>query len=102
LSSSSEGKNIINPHFDHLLGILLEQTAHEDENTRNLVSECLGKLTSINPESVVVALKKRTEDKDQHTRSCVALALKFTISEKPVPVDKILADNVGSFFEIVE
>jgi cullin-associated NEDD8-dissociated protein 1 len=101
LSGTKEGKDILTPHFEQLMGLLFEHTSHEEEGTRNVVSECLGKLALINPEPVVLALKERTKDKSALTRACVTSAVKFTIFEKPLPVDKVLSKNITSFLDLL-
>jgi len=103
LSGTKEGKDILTPHFEQLLGLLFEHTSHEEEGTRNVVSECLGKLALVNPEPVILALRERTKDANPLTRACVTAAIKFTIFEKALPVDKVLAkkENITAFLDLL-
>jgi len=101
LSGTKEGKDILTPHFELLLGLLFEHTSHDEEGTRNVVSECLGKLALINPEPVVLALKERTKNPNALTRACVTAAIKFTIFEKTLPVDKVLTKNITTFLDLL-
>ena len=40
-----------------MLKLLFEHADHTEEGTRNIVSECLGKMALIQPETVVAQLK---------------------------------------------
>jgi len=101
LSDSKEGKDNLAKHFDSLLSLLFQNTAQEEEGTRNVVSECLGKLALINPETVVTQLRERTADSNHYTRACVTTAIKFTIFEKSLPVDKVLKEHIGAFLDLL-
>jgi len=101
LSDSKEGKENLAGHFDSLLSLLFQNTAQEEEGTRNVVSECLGKLALINPETVVTQLRERTTDSNHYTRACVTTAIKFTIFEKSLPVDKVLKEHISAFLDLL-
>jgi len=53
----------------------------------------------INPEPVILALKKRTGDESPLTRACVVAAIKSTVIDKPLPVDRILSDHIRGFLD---
>lgn len=101
LSDTKEGKENLSAHFSSLLSLLFQNTAQEEEGTRNVVSECLGKLALINPETVVTQLRERAADPNLHTRACVTTAIKFTIFEKSLPVDKVLKEHIGAFLDLL-
>jgi cullin-associated NEDD8-dissociated protein 1 len=101
LSDTKEGKENLSAHFDSLLSLLFQNTAQEEEGTRNVVSECLGKLALINPETVVTQLRERTTDSNLYTRACITTAVKFTIFEKSLPVDKVLKEHIGAFLDLL-
>lgn len=101
LSETKEGKENLAGHFDSLLSLLFQNTAQEEEGTRNVVSECLGKLALINPETVVTQLHERATDSNLYTRACVTTAIKFTIFEKSLPVDKVLKEHIGAFLDLL-
>eukprot|EP01127_Copromyxa_protea_P015661 TRINITY_DN4544_c0_g1_i1.p1 TRINITY_DN4544_c0_g1~~TRINITY_DN4544_c0_g1_i1.p1 ORF type:complete len:1238 (+),score=400.75 TRINITY_DN4544_c0_g1_i1:38-3751(+) len=100
LSESKEGKENLTGHFESLLTLLFQNTAQEEEGTRNVVSECLGKLALINP-NVVPQLRERVADSNLYTRACVTTAIKFTIFEKSLPVDKVLKEHIGAFLDLL-
>lgn len=56
-----------------------------EEGTRNVVSECLGKLTLIDPKNLLNNLKQHLDHPSALTRSTVVTAIKFTISDQVSP-----------------
>ena len=53
-----------------------------EEGTRNVVSECLGKLTLMDPQDLLSKLKQSLTSQSALTRSTVVTAIKFTISDQ--------------------
>ena len=53
-----------------------------EEGTRNVVAECLGKLTLIDPAQLLPKLKSYLTSNSALTRSTVVTAVKFTISDQ--------------------
>ena len=53
-----------------------------EEGTRNVVSECLGKLTLMDPRTLLSGLKQHLKSQSALTRSTVVTAIKFTISDQ--------------------
>lgn len=53
-----------------------------EEGTRNVVSECIGKLTLIDPANLLSNLKQHLNSSSALTRSTVVTAIKFTISDQ--------------------
>lgn len=101
LSGSKEGKDNLTKHFDEVLKLLFEHADHTEEGTRNIVSECLGKLALIQPETVVLQLKERTKSPTPKVRATILTALKYTIFEKSLPVDKVLKEHIAAFLELI-
>jgi len=101
-SGSQEGVKSLMKFFDNFLGILFENTQSEEEGTRNVVSECLGKLALVNPEKVIPALKERVKSSSNFTRGTAITSIKFTISEQPQIVDEVLKKEMGSFLELLK
>jgi len=88
--------------FNELLGILFQHTASEEEGNRNVISECLGKLALINPETVFNALLERVANESPATRACIVTAIKFSIHERAVNVDGVLIDKIQPFLELLK
>jgi len=64
-----------------------------EEGTRNVVSECLGKLTLMDPHTLLISLKQHLTSPAKLTRSTVVTAIKFTISDQ-VSVDYMISEQV--------
>jgi cullin-associated NEDD8-dissociated protein 1 len=101
LSGSKEGKENLTKHFDEILKLLFEHADHAEEGTRSVVSECLGKLALIQPDVVVLQLKERTKSPSSKVRACVVTALKYTIFEKSLPIDKVLKEHIQAFLDLI-
>lgn len=68
-----------------------------EEGTRNVVAECLGRLTLANPEKFLPRLKEALTSNSNLLRTTVVTAVKFTIVDQPQPIDPLLKANIGDF-----
>ena len=77
----------------------------QEEGTRNVVSECLGKLSLHNPTELLKRLlhylKNDFRDKPL-ARSTIVAAVKFTISDQPQQVDNVLKQCIGEFLSTLQ
>jgi len=102
LSSSSKGKTKLSRFIDKLLSLLFGHTGTEEEGTRNVVSECLGKLALIEPSKVIPELAVRTAQTNTPvTKACVTTALKSALSDKNPAVDSLLSKHIASFLSLL-
>jgi len=76
---------------------LYENSTSNDEGTRQVVSECLGKLALNYPNELFVTFQEQIKSTSAFTRGVVLGGLKYAIVEKPNDVDKILQPLVDSF-----
>jgi hypothetical protein len=102
-SRSEKGVENLAKFFDHFAKLLFSHTASNEEGTRNMVSECLGKLALVNPAVVLPQLvAERGAGKPAHTRATVVSALKFAILERANPkVDDVLSAHMGEFLDLL-
>jgi len=70
-----------------------------EEGTRNVVAECLGRLTLANPAIFLPRLKKALSSDSNLLRTTVVTAVKFTIVDQPQPIDPLLKENIGDFLK---
>lgn len=64
--------------------MLMSHCECAEEGTRNVVAECLGKLTLINSAELLPKLKSYLASPSALTRSTVVTAVKFTISDQVI------------------
>jgi len=81
-----------------VLPLLYDNAASDDEGTRQVVSECFGKLALNNPTEIVATFSEHINSKSAHTRSTVLGGIKYAIIEKPHEVDKVLQPIIGVVF----
>ncbi|KAI4375458.1 hypothetical protein MLD38_013325 [Melastoma candidum] len=74
---------------DKILKLLFNHCESEEEGVRNVVAECLGKLSLIEPMKLVPALKVWTTSAAGFTRSTVVTAVKYSMMERPGKIDEI-------------
>lgn len=82
LSSSSAAILSLQPYVRSIWSMLFHHCECSEEGTRNLVAECLGKLTLIDPPTLLPNLQSYLGSKSALARSTVVTAVKFTISDQ--------------------
>jgi len=101
-SSSSTGIEALQAYQKDILPILFEECENEEEGTRNVVAECLGKLTVVNPKELVPTLSQRIASPSAKTRSTVVTALKFTVVERTQLIDQLLLPEMPKYLELLK
>lgn len=101
-SATSEGAAALKQQQKDLLPLLFQNCENEEEGTRNVVAECLGKLAVLSPEELVPSLVEKVQSPSAFTRSTVVTALKFAIVEKSTPVDQLLKPQISKFLELLK
>uniref|UniRef100_A0A671W6A5 Cullin-associated and neddylation-dissociated 1 n=1 Tax=Sparus aurata TaxID=8175 RepID=A0A671W6A5_SPAAU len=99
---SSASVSGLKPYVELVWSLLLKHCECQEEGTRNVVAECLGKLTLIDPETLLPRLKGYLESGSSYARSSVVTAVKFTISDQPQPIDPLLKNCIGDFLKTLE
>lgn len=92
----------LSPHLESIWALLVQNCQSPEEGTRNLVAECLGKLTLVNPEQLLPRLKQQLKAGSALARSTVVTAIKFTIVDQPAPIDALLKDCIGDFLSTLQ
>ncbi|KAI1239333.1 Cullin-associated NEDD8-dissociated protein 1, partial [Lamprotornis superbus] len=92
----------LKPYVENIWALLLKHCECAEEGTRNVVAECLGKLTLIDPETLLPRLKGYLASGSSYARSSVVTAVKFTISDHPQPIDPLLKSCIGDFLKTLE
>uniref|UniRef100_A0A7N6ACR5 TATA-binding protein interacting (TIP20) domain-containing protein n=1 Tax=Anabas testudineus TaxID=64144 RepID=A0A7N6ACR5_ANATE len=92
----------LSPHVESIWTLLIQNCECQEEGTRNLVAECLGKLTLVNPAQLLPRLKQQLRAGSPVARSTVVTAIKFTIVDHPAPVDSLLKGCMGDFLKTLQ
>jgi cullin-associated NEDD8-dissociated protein 1 len=100
--SSGGDVSLLQPHLEAIWALLLRHCECPEEGTRNVVAECLGKLTLMNPPVLLPSLKGYLQHESPLARATVVTAMKFTISDQPQAIDAQLKNCIGDFFRSLE
>lgn len=90
------------PDLEKILLLLFSHCESEEEGVRNVVAECLGKLALIEPGKLVPALLARCTSPSAFTRATVVIAIKYTILERPQPIDDYIKSCISSFLMLIK
>ncbi|BES92029.1 Cullin-associated NEDD8-dissociated protein [Nesidiocoris tenuis] len=101
-SSSGQGVSQLMCYVPSIWELLFRHCECTEEGTRNVVSECLGKLTLIDPGSLLPRLQQALDSNSPLMRTTVLTAIKFTISDQPQPIDPLLRSSIGQFLKALE
>uniref|UniRef100_A0A9J8CVB2 Cullin-associated and neddylation-dissociated 2 (putative) n=1 Tax=Cyprinus carpio carpio TaxID=630221 RepID=A0A9J8CVB2_CYPCA len=86
----------LKPHVENIWDLLFKHCECAEEGTRNIVAECLGKLTLVSPSELIPRLKKQLCSGSPLSRSTVVTAVKFTIVDHPMPIDSLLKGCIAA------
>jgi hypothetical protein len=90
-SLSPGGVQLLQPFVPAIWQQLFRHCECGEEGTRNVVADCLGKLTLIDPESLLPRLQESLVSDSALMRTTVVTAVKFTISDQ---VLKCVTDSI--------
>lgn len=89
----------LEPYLPSIWNLLLSHCENKEEGTRNVVAECLGKLTMVDPEKLLPQLQNYLSADSAQKRSTILTAFKFTITDQPQPIDVMLKDRLQAFLQ---
>lgn len=101
-SASPAMVKTLQPFVESVWNMLFNHCECTEEGTRNVVAECLGKLTLIDPPHLLPKLKTYLNADSPLARSTVVTAMKFTISDQPQPIDSLLRVTIGDFLKTLQ
>ncbi|XP_018011148.1 cullin-associated NEDD8-dissociated protein 1 [Hyalella azteca] len=101
-SQSVEGVKVLQGFVSHIWAQLFRHTECQEEGTRNVVAECLGKLTLIKPKELLPMLQQSLHSDSAMMRTTAVTAVKFTISDQPSSMDAHLRPCIGEFLSRIE
>lgn len=101
-SINSAMVDMLLPHLESIWSLLLNHCECPEEGTRNVVAECLGKLTLMSPTVLLPRLQQYLNHESPLARSTVVTAVKFTISDQPQKIDGLLKSSIGDFLRTLQ
>ncbi|KAK0083224.1 hypothetical protein PV325_009153 [Microctonus aethiopoides] len=101
-SSSPLGVDLLQSFVPSIWLLLYRHCECTEEGTRNVVAECLGKLTLIDPVTLLPRLQESLKSPSPLMRTTTVTAVKFTISDQPQQIDAMLKQSMGSFLVALE
>jgi len=91
----------LRPQVANIWDVLFQHFESGEEGTRNVVAECVGKLTLVDPEALLPKLRENLQSPSAFVRSTVVTALKYTISDQLQPIDTLLHSCIGEFLATI-
>lgn len=87
----------LRPFIPNIWNQLAGHCQCSEEGSRNVVSECLGKLCLLEPRGLLPRLQTFLQAPEPLTRTTAVTAIKFTISDQPQAIDPLLRECMGEF-----
>ena len=100
--NGQQGLEALKPYINDIWNTLIKHCECNEEGTRNVVAECLGKLTLLDPQSLMPKLEGYLDCQSSLARSTVVTAIKFTITDQPQPIDNLLKHCLGKFLNALQ
>jgi cullin-associated NEDD8-dissociated protein 1 len=100
--NGQQGLDGLKPYINDIWNTLIKHCECNEEGTRNVVAECLGKLTLLDPQSLMPKLESYLDCQSSLARSTVVTAIKFTITDQPQPIDNLLKHCLGKFLNALQ
>lgn len=97
LSTTPSGLSQLLPSVPTIWDQLFKNCECQEEGSRNVIAECLGKLVLVNPEQLLPRLRSALKSPSALMRTTVVASIKFTISDQPQPIDSLLKQCIGEF-----
>ncbi|KAG9293713.1 hypothetical protein G9A89_019050 [Geosiphon pyriformis] len=99
--SNEAGIQTLGPYADDTWNILFDSGEVVEEGTRNVVAECVGKLTLANPHKFLPELQKRLRSISAQTRGTVVTAIKYTFTNQGQQYDELLRPLIVDFLSSI-
>ncbi|CAI5451602.1 unnamed protein product [Caenorhabditis angaria] len=77
--------------------MLIGNAGGQEDGTRNVVAECLGRLCSFDPINLLPKLEVHVDSPDSNVRSTIVSSIKFMISNDKRAADSVLQRHIGRF-----
>eukprot|EP00357_Protocruzia_adherens_P030504 CAMPEP_0115033814 /NCGR_PEP_ID=MMETSP0216-20121206/40191_1 /TAXON_ID=223996 /ORGANISM="Protocruzia adherens, Strain Boccale" /LENGTH=1233 /DNA_ID=CAMNT_0002412403 /DNA_START=112 /DNA_END=3813 /DNA_ORIENTATION=- len=96
----SHHPEIIIPYLNEILPIMLMNSESPEETIRNIVAECIGKLSIVSPDKLTPILTNNLKSQSALTRATIATSFKFACSNPQSA--RALEDVLGLFLKSLQ
>nr|CAG4638230.1 EOG090X00HY [Cyclestheria hislopi] len=102
LSLGGEAVNQLRSFVPQIWDLLFRHCECSEEGTRNVVAECLGKLTLTDPDGLLPRLRSALNSPSALMRTTIVTAVKFTISDQQQSIDPLLKQCMADFLRTLQ
>ncbi|CAL2047252.1 unnamed protein product [Caenorhabditis brenneri] len=102
VEESSKSTALFRSAIADIWGMLMANASGSEDGTRSVVAECLGRLCSFDPETLLPKLKESMKSSDPVIRSAVVSSIKYMINDEKRSVDSALQKHIGDFLVAVQ
>ncbi|KAF9289311.1 Cullin-associated NEDD8-dissociated protein 1 [Mortierella alpina] len=100
--TQKQGGVELEAHASEIWTLLFDNCESEEEGTRNVVAECLGKLTLTNPYKFLPELQARLRSESAQIRGTVVSAFKYTFTDNTRSYDELLRPLIVEFLSLIK
>ncbi|KAI9236724.1 MAG: putative tip120 [Podila humilis] len=100
--TQKQGGQEIEAHATEIWELLFANCESQEEGTRNVVAECLGKLTLTNPYKFLPDLQGRLRNESPQIRGTVVSAFKYTFIDNTRSYDELLRPLIVEFLSLMK
>jgi cullin-associated NEDD8-dissociated protein 1 len=98
-----EGKDSLSSAADEIWNLLVESSdTEQEEGTRTVVAECLGKLALTDSSKFLPQLEARLASPSAYMRAAVATATKYAVVDPSTEYDDLVKPILGKFLALLE
>ncbi|ULT91890.1 hypothetical protein L3Y34_009525 [Caenorhabditis briggsae] len=101
LDEGSKSTAIFRSAIGDIWGMLMANAGGSEDGTRSVVAECLGRLCSFDPETLLPQLKEHMKSQDPTIRAAVVSAIKYMINDDKRSVDVSLQKYIKDFLQSI-
>jgi cullin-associated NEDD8-dissociated protein 1 len=101
ITDGAAGAALLRPYLAQVLKLLFSNCEAEEEGTRGVVSECLGRLALICPAEVLPEVEARLTAKNPRARATAIGTLKYAIVDADSPVDALVTPRITSYLNLL-
>ena len=95
--------NSLQSASDEIWSLLLESSeSDQEEGTRTVVAECLGKLALTNHAKFMPQLEERLSSSSAYVKATVATAIKYAVVDPSEDVDELLKPIMAQFLSLLQ